>query len=136
MTLNVGSSPAWTTFLKFDLGPLAGKTITSVTLKVKTTADAVAGSADSLNVKLVNDVLWKEKYLSFNNSVPVSATLLGTVPANTAADTWVEITLDASVLQENAGGLLSLAVEATGPDELLLSSRETSDQPQLIITYK
>jgi hypothetical protein len=124
-----------TAFLKFDLSPLAGKTISAVTLRIKTTADAVAGSVNGSNVKLVNDVLWKEQYLSYSNSVAISSTVLGAVPANTAPDTWYEITLTPSAIQQNLGGMLSVAIEGTGSDDLLLNSRESSDQPQLIITY-
>ena len=135
-TLSVNGSPVQTSFLKFDLTPLAGKTISAVTLKFKTTSDGNAGSVDSLNVKLAGDSLWKEKYMSFDNPVAISGTLLGTVPANTAPDTWYEITLEPSALQQTVGGLLSLAIEATGSDDLLLYSREATDQPQLVVTYQ
>ena len=33
------------------------------------------------------------------------------------------------------GGLLSLAIEAGGSDGLQLSSRETADKPQLLVSY-
>ncbi len=135
-TLYVNASPAQTTFMKFDLTSLAGKTISTVTLRFKTTPDASAGSNGSANVKLVNDVLWKEKYLSYSNTVTISETLLGTVPANSTPDTWYEIPLEPSVIQRKAGGLLSMAIESTGADELLLYSREAADQPQLVIQYK
>jgi hypothetical protein len=135
-TLYVNASPVQTTLLKFDLTPLAGKTISTVTLKFKTTADAAAGSVNGLNVKLVNDTQWKEQYLSYSNSVAISATVLGAVPANSTPDTWYEITLTPSAIQQNLGGLLSLAIESTGADDLLLYSREATDQPQLIVTYQ
>jgi hypothetical protein len=57
------------------------------------------------------------------------------VPANSAPDTWYEITLDSSAIQQKLGGLLSVAIESGGPDELLLYSREATDPPQLVITY-
>jgi hypothetical protein len=109
--------------------------ISTVKLKFKTTSDTAAGSANSLDVKLVNDVLWKEQYLSSSNLVPISATLLGTVPANSAPDTWYEITLAPSAIQQYLGGQLSVAIESTGSDELLFYSREATDQPQLVVTY-
>jgi beta-mannanase len=135
-TLSVNGTPVQTTFLRFDLTSLAGKTISTMTLRFKTTSDTGAGSADSSNVKFVSDVLWKEKYMSFNNTVAISETVLGTVPANSAPDTWYEITLDPSSVQSNAGGQLSIAIEATGSDALLFYSREATDKPQLVITYK
>jgi mannan endo-1,4-beta-mannosidase len=134
-TLYVNASPVQTTFLRFDLTPLAGKTISSVTLRFKTTSDPAAGSVNGSNVKLVGDVRWKEQYMSYSNPVSISAILLGTVPANSAPDTWYEITLDSSAIQQKLGGLLSVAIESGGPDELLLYSREATDPPQLVITY-
>jgi hypothetical protein len=62
--------------------------------------------------------------------------VLGTVPANTAPNTWYEITLTPSAIQQNMGGLLAVAIESTGSDALLLYSRESADMPQLIITYQ
>jgi hypothetical protein len=135
-TLSVSASPTQTAFLRFDLTSLAGKTISTVTLKFKTAADTGAGSANSSYVKLVSDVSWKEKYMSANNTVAISEAVLSTVPANTTPDTWYEITLDPSTVQPNAGGLLSVAIESTGPDALLIYSREATDKPQLLVTYQ
>jgi beta-mannanase len=134
-TLSVSTSPAQTTLLKFDLTPLAGKTIAAVTLRLKTASDTPVG-AGAANIKLVNDVQWKEQYLSYSNPVAISETVLGTVPANSAPDTWYEVALDPSTIQAKSGGLLSVAIESTGPQGLLLYSRETADQPQLVIHYK
>jgi mannan endo-1,4-beta-mannosidase len=133
-TLFVNASPVQTTFLKFDLTLLTGKTISTVKLKFKTTSDTAAGSTNSSDLKLVRDVLWKEQYLSYSNTVPISNTLVGTVPANSAPNTWYEITLEPSIIQQNLGSLISVAIESTGSDELLLYSREATDQPQLIVT--
>ncbi len=135
-TLYVDNSPVQKIFLKFDLTSLAGKTISSVKLKFKTTSNTAAGSANSLNVKFVNDVNWKEQYMSYSNTVAISSTVLGTVPTNSTANTWYLITLSASSIQPNAGGMLSMALESTGSDALLLYSKEATDKPQLVITYK
>jgi hypothetical protein len=135
-TLFVNASPAQTSFLKFDLAPLAGRTIAALTLRIKTTSDPNAGSVDSSNVKLVDNISWKEKRMSFESAVEVSEIVLGTIPTDTAPDTWYEITLDPASIQQNASNMLSLAIEATGSDELLLYSREATDQPQLVITYQ
>jgi hypothetical protein len=105
-------------------------------LKFKTTSDTAAGSTNSSNVKLVGSTSWKEQYLSYNNTVAISTTVLGAVPANSTADTWYFITLSTSPVQQKVGGLLSVAIEATGSDELLFYSREAADQPQLVITFQ
>ena len=73
--------------------------------------------------------------MSYNNTVAISTTLLGTVPANSVPNTWYEITLTPSAIQQKIGSMLSIAIEATGPDGLLLYSRETMDQPQLVVTH-
>ena len=135
-TLYVDASPTMKTFLKFDLTPLAGKTISTVKLKFKTTSNTSSGSTNSLNVKLVGDVMWKEQYLSYSNSVNISQTVLGTVPANSRTNTWYEITLTPASIQPKLGGLLSVAIESTGSDDFLLYSRESTDKPQLVVTYK
>jgi hypothetical protein len=134
-SLYVDSSPVQTTFMKFDLTPLAGKTISSVTLRFKTTGNAAAGSANGATIKFVSDVNWKEAYMTYNNTVPISATVLGTIPSNTAPNTSYDVTLSPSLMQPSAGRLLSMAIVATGSDELIFFSRESADQPQLIIKY-
>jgi hypothetical protein len=134
--LYVDDSPVRRTFLKFDLTLLAGRTITSVKLKFKTTGNTAAGSAHSSNIRLVTDVLWNEQSLSYNNSVAISSTVLGTVPAKTKRDTWYEVTLTTSVIQQNVGGLFSMAVVSTSSDDLIFFSREATDKPQLLVTYQ
>jgi 3-phytase len=134
-TLHSDGSPLKKAFLKFDLTTLAGRTISSVKLRIKTTSDNSAGATTSANVKAVADLLWKEQYMSYSNSVAISSTVLGTIPANSVPGTWYEITLTPSAVQQNVGRLISMAVEATSADGLQLSSRETADKPQLIITY-
>lgn len=134
-TLYVDGSPVRKTFLKFDLTQLAGKRIVTVKLKFKTASNSAAGSVNSSSVKLVSNTQWKEQYLSYNNPVAISTTVLGTVPANTVPNTWYEITLTPSALQQKLGGLLSVAIESAGADDLLLSSREATNKPQLVVTF-
>jgi hypothetical protein len=95
----------------------------------------LAGSANGATVKFVSDVNWKEAYMSYSNTVPISSTVLGNVPSNSVSNTWYDVTLSPSLIQPNAGRLLSLAIVATGSDELIFYSRETADKPQLIIKY-
>lgn len=134
--LQSDADPKTATFFKFDLTPLAGKTLSSVKLRVKTTTVSYAGSSQSHSVNLVNDTSWKEAYMSYNNTVPVSSIVLGTLPASTVANTWYEISLSPSAIQGQAGSLLTMAVQTTGSDGLLLYSREATDKPQLVVTYQ
>jgi hypothetical protein len=96
----------------------------------------LAGSNDILNVKLVDNTRWKEKRLNYDKLIAVSETVLGTMPASSAPDTWYEVTLTSSPIQQKFGGLLSVAIESTGAAQLILYSREATDPPQLLITYQ
>jgi mannan endo-1,4-beta-mannosidase len=132
--LAASTSPVQKTFLKFDLTPFAGKTITAVKLRIKTTSATGAGSANSQNVQAVSDTNWKEQYMSYNTTVAVSATKLGSLAANSVPNTWYEVTLSAAYFQQNAGKLVSMAILSSGTDKLMIASRETADKPQLVIT--
>jgi len=107
-TRYVDASPVRKTLLKFDLTPLVGKTKLIVKLMFKTMSSTSAGLINSSDVKLVGDALWKEQYLSYSNPVVISSTLLGTVPFNSAPNTWYEIMLEPFAIQQNLGGLLTV----------------------------
>lgn len=126
-----------TAFMKFDLSSLAGKTLTGAKLRIRTTGDAWAGSASSFTVNAVYDTGWYEQWMSYNNSVPVSNTVLGTLPSAPATNTWYEISLDAAALQSSVGQLEAMAIQGTQSDILVFSSRESgANAPQLVLTYK
>jgi 3-phytase len=120
-------------FLRFDLSALAGRTLTSVKLRVTTTADSSAGSTGRHTVKWVADTRWKERWMSADNTVAVSSTILGDLPANTLPGRSYEITLDRSVVQRSAGGLFSLALETASSDGLVFFSRESGSAPRLVV---
>ncbi len=133
--LQSDADPAARTYLRFDLSSLAGKTIKSAKLRFKTTGDQYAGSANSHPIRLVTDTAWKEAYMSYSNSVPVSSTTLGTIGTGTAANTAYEITVSTAEVQKRAGSLMSMAVVANGADALYLGSRESTYKPQLVVGY-
>jgi mannan endo-1,4-beta-mannosidase len=128
-------NPIKKSYVRFDLSPLAGKSLTQAQLWVKTGPDIGAGSADSHSVKLVNNNTWDELLMSYNNRIPISSTVLGTVPAKTVQDRWYPVSLALSAVQSKAGGLFSVAIETSGPDGLWLKSRETIRRPYLVIRY-
>jgi hypothetical protein len=127
-----------TSFLRFDLAPLAGKTITSATLRLHASTEAWAGSAATFDVNQVVANDWKEAWMSYTNSVPVSSTLLGSFVAPSSPNSWYASTLSPGAVQPRAGGLLSMALSARTGDVLIFNSREAGAvlAPQLIVTYR
>jgi len=131
----VDSTPIDKAFIKFNLTPLAGKTLKSVKLHIKTTSSLAAGSSGTQSVKYVSDVLWKEQYMTYNNTVSISSIALGTL-SNTRPNTYYDINLNPSSLQTSVGKQLSVALVTSSSDELIFYSDETGYIPQLIITYQ
>jgi len=131
----VDNSPIDKTFIKFNLALLAGKTLKSVKLHIKTTNSLAAGSSGTLSVKYVSDVLWKEQYMTYSNTVSISSIVLGTL-TNTLPNTYYDISLDPSSVQSSAGKQLSIALDTSSSDERIFYSDETAYIPQLIITYQ
>jgi beta-glucanase (GH16 family) len=133
-SLYVDANPIKVSYLKFDSTFLAGRSITSAKLRVKTTSDTGAGSSNRQDVKLVNDAAWNEDTLTFLDKPVVSSSVLGSI-SNALPDTTYEIPLDISLLQPEIGGLFSLALDSTGHDGFYFYSKENiSDNPQLIVT--
>ncbi len=132
--LIVDGSPQERSFLKFDLTAYAGKIISSATLRIRTTTDVNSGSNDTQNIKLVNDTLWSERYMTWNNTVAVSSNILGAISA-TATNSSNDATLSPSLIQNNVGKLLSIAIESSGADGAIFASKESGMPAQLIITF-
>jgi hypothetical protein len=126
-----------TTFMRFDLSSLAGRSLTSATLRVHTNSISWAGSLATFNVLAVSADDWKEQYMSYVNSIPVSSTLLGSLTGTSTPSTWYSTGLTTSTVQKSAGDLFSLAITARTGDVLIVDSREsgTGTAPQLVLTY-
>jgi len=121
-------------YLKFDLGVLAGKTVTSAKLRFKTTESPNSGSRDTLKVKYIPDTNWQENTLNWRNRPQLSSIVLGSI-SNAAANSWYEVPLKLATVQTNAGKLFSIAIKSEDKDDLLISSRETQSPAQLIVEY-
>jgi hypothetical protein len=129
-----------TAFLRFDLSSLAGRTVTSATLRLETSAESWAGSTVAHNIHYVNDNAWQEQWMSYSNTVspaaigPSIGTLLGPSPS-----TWYASTpLDTATIQAHVGSPLSLSIDAPAWDILGFYSRESGQAtaPQLVISYR
>ncbi|WP_461174135.1 hypothetical protein M1D93_05405 [Arthrobacter sp. Z1-9] len=130
--LGVDGSPAEVSYLKFDLGTLAGRTITEAKLQLQ----ATNGSTGNQRVKLVPDDLWNENAIRFTTRPLPGATPIGTLTGATSAATY-SVTLDKSALQAELGQSLSLAMDSSSGDGLDFASSEatnTADRPKLILT--
>jgi Glycosyl hydrolase family 26 len=134
-TLRLDTRGSDTGFLLYDLSGLKNRGFTSVVLRLHTSAESWAGSSAAADVRLVAATDWKETFLSFRNSVPVSNTVLGTLDGSKRADAWYEIKLDSNAIHRYAGGMLSLAINTRGSDVWIVSSRESgaSTAPELVV---
>lgn len=136
-TLAADQAGTDTAFLMFDLLPLAGKTITSVTLRLHTSTEAWAGSGAIFDVKLVPATNWREEYMTFHNTVPISNSTVGSTTGNERPNAWEEIALNAAAIQPLTGGRLALALTGRKSDVWVFNSREAGPDvaPQLVIGY-
>lgn len=114
----------------------AGETLQSANLVFRTTVAATAGSAVSQSIWLTTSA-WSQA--STWNTRPTLGSALGTIPANTLADTAYTVPLDITILAPLAGTTVGMAVNSlSSTDSLQMrSSREavTAYRAQLILTY-
>lgn len=133
LSLRVDASPVQSTYLKFDLSPYSGRTLTSARLRVTTTTATASGSPGPEVVKSVADTSWQEGGLTYSNRPPVGTTL-GSLNNPTASNTTYEVPLDAGRIQP--GGPVSLAIDSTNSDAFYVNSNEaTTNRPQLVLTF-
>ncbi|MEV7572383.1 Ig-like domain-containing protein [Pseudarthrobacter sp. NPDC089323] len=130
--LAVDNSPISVTYLKFDLAPYAGRTITAATLQLRS---STSGSTGTQNVKLAGEG-WSETGITYNTRPAVGAVLGSFGPTTTNAN--YSVTLAPDGLNNEAGGELSVALDSSSSDGLDLSSREVSSTaaPKLVLTFQ
>jgi hypothetical protein len=133
--LKVDAFPIDVAYVKFDLGPLAGRTVSSAVLRIRVATDTGAGSADTQNVRVVEDSSWAESGITYGNRPVLSSGVIGSL-ANTVANTSYDVALDPAAIQAKVGRVLSLGLDSPGSDGLVLYSRESANPPQLIIAYR
>ena len=121
--LGVDASPVEISYLKFDLGGHAGKTITGATLKVQVMTN---GSSGEQRVKLAGEN-WAESTVTFDDR-PALSDVVGTL-GPTQTDTDYSVTLDPDELQAELGSVLSLGLDSASSDGLDLASREGAATP-------
>ena len=125
--LLVDGSPLQVSYLKFDLASLAGKTITSATLRLKVN-DA---STNTQSVKAVSSTSWVENTINWNNR-PAVGTSQATITSSTVG-TVKDIDLT-TYIRSKLGQQVSIGIDSTGADSVGFVSREgATDKPQLIV---
>lgn len=116
----------------------AGTTLASAVLRLHTTTDTFAGSAEVHTVKLVSGA-WNESNVTWNSRPAVSDTVVGSFAAGSQSDAVVSSTLNPALVSSLAGGSGSFAISNSGTDSLWFwsSNHQTSDlRPVLLLTYK
>lgn len=136
-TLGIYATPSITSLLRATLPDVPdGASITAVTLRVRTSTLASAGSADVVKIRFADDT-WSETSTVYTNRPAVSGSVLGTLAAGTLPSTAYDISLDVTAFQGKTGSI-TLALEGTGSDSTWLWAREASVasyRPVLSVTY-
>ncbi len=140
VTLNL-SSPADTSFIRFDLTPVpasyTGASIVKATLKLYVNTVTKAGNFD---VDLVNGT-WAEKTIVSGNAPPPSTTIAASVPLTTAnKGTYVEIDITPAMVEWLNGTQPNDGIElvANSPLVATFDSKEntaSSHPPELDVVF-
>ena len=134
-TVWVDNSPINTGYLKFNLAPYAGRTITAATLRLHTTTSTSSGSGGTFTVRPVSDDSWSES-TTYTTRKAVGSTILGSLAKPTATDAAYSVTLTPSGIQADIGSTLSLGLTTTSSDGLAFTPRQTSTPPTLQLTLR
>jgi hypothetical protein len=127
-TLQSDGSPLQESYLKFDLGPLAGQTVVSASLRMFVTN----GSPGVQNVKNVADNTWSEPGLTWANRPPKGTLVASFTPGNSTS-VWREVDVTPAVAAK-VGAIMSLLVDSTNGDAYHFNSRNAaSNGVELIV---
>lgn len=127
-TIQSDGSPKKIGYLKFDLAPLAGKTLTSVKLRLRVTNS-------SLGTKSIKTtpLTWNENSMTYNNRPTLGSTIQTIGSSLFGGYKEVDVT---NHINANKGQIIGLAIDMAGSDGLDFYSSEystTSYRPTLII---
>lgn len=129
-------SLGYTSYLRFTLPEAAaGLEVKSARLRIRTTGETFAGSADSHTVR-VADNSWTESTVNWGNRPAASGPVLGTLTGATQPSTGYSVDLDAAEVQKLLDGTSTVAVTGAGSDNLWFSSSNsatTANRPELVV---
>lgn len=124
--LLVDGRPVRITYMKFDLTSVFGP-VTLAKLRIRVTNS----SSSTQNFKLVENSIWQESLITYNNR-PTLGAAQATI-SRAKSGTFVEVDLTSAVLAK-LGGLMTIGIDSSGSDGLDFNSRDASaDRPVLII---
>lgn len=133
-----GSGLAQEALLSFELPAApAGTALTAATLRVRTSADAAAGTADSFQIDLLSGA-WSEAAVTWNNRPTSTIAGLGTLAGASAVNTAYTSALDAAALNAQAGNTVTVRISGTSADNIRLWSRESTAaayRPALVLEF-
>ena len=136
-SLSVRGSTAAVSYLRFAVPPApSGTRLTAAALRVTTTADPAAGTADALTVSTASGS-WAESALTWATRPPLTSAAVASIPGGTVPGRSYNASLDPGLVPELAAGG-ALALTSTGTDEARFWSRNYSGadaRPQLVLTY-
>lgn len=127
----VDNSPIQTSYLRFNMSDLAGKTLLSAKLRIKVANDTSSGTS---RVKPVTSTTWNESTLTYANRPALGSTTLGSFTPS-SSNTWKEVTVTSHVTGK-LGSLVSFGIDSGSSDSVTYYSKETVDKPILILTYR
>ena len=133
----VVSNASIASYLKFLLPEApAGRTLSAVSLQVRTSTDPTAGTSDTPQFSLVTGS-WSESTITWNNRPTGAGSLLGTLSGATASNTVYYSAWDSAALLALQGSSISVALTSTGTDNIRLFSSNSSSSfaPVLSLTY-
>jgi PKD repeat protein len=124
------SGPAIRSYLKFDVSGVSG-TVTSARLRLRV---ADAGTDGGTLHDVTNDS-WTETGITWSNAPPPVATPLAAIGTVPTAGAWKEADVTSVVTAAVSGDdLVSLAVTGGATNVVYYDSRESANDPQLIVT--
>ena len=132
-----GTSPI-ESYLKFAIPAApAGTVLSGATLRVRTSTDSTAATADAQMFKLVSGA-WTEGTVNWNNRPTGLGADLGSLTTATATNTAYTVTFDAAQLAPLTGSTVSVALVSAGLDNLRLWSTNSTNatyRPLLTLAY-
>lgn len=135
-----GSSSPLESFLRFALPEApAGTVLSEAVLNVRTSTDPTAASLDPQTVRLVRSGAWTESTVTWSTRPTDLGAVLGVLTSAPATNAPYTVALDATHLAGLVGTSPTLAMTATGSDNVRLWSREASFapyRPTLTLTFE
>ncbi|WP_354576115.1 LamG-like jellyroll fold domain-containing protein [Frigoribacterium sp. UYMn621] len=133
-----GTNSPISSYLKFAI-PAApdGTTLTGASLRVRTSTDATAASADAHTFSIVTGT-WSAASVTWNTRPTGAGPLLGVLTGASATNTNYTVALDATQLAGLVGTTASFSETSTGSDNVRLWSNDSTNaayRPLLTLTY-